>query len=756
MFVKESSSLPEGYMSFHCVDTNFDRLPIGQGLVSCIYDDTEDKLHILEDNEVVGFFYSSFKFTAGMAEAVGDDRFAIMISPNGEFANDRQPVRIRFYVDKCALLAMFDAEYVPKLISALQRVPIPPSFDIPHAIAADTGDAEEASDGRLYPYQRHNAAWLCETDSVLLRNEGRIDYTTGVSSSFAVGGDMRIYFTEDGRILPPERFETSSMSIRGLTLADPLGMGKTASTLAGLKMVFRRQGGKTLLVVPAKVHKQWIDELRIAGLKAINLVCKRGFAKRAPGFEGDLYITTLHFLANKIHAESDAFFQVAWERVVIDEAHELSGPKLTKAFRKWQHGFEKIRSRVYWLISATPYAYRMNGAQRMLGWMSDDGCAQQLTPEVVESYISRFVRRTSEADISKWVQIPPLTRYDVLISMTATERSLYDAERNSSTENLIRICSHPRCNSFYERIFKSHEVVPLDVLALKAAKYIQTHLPRLRQRIANLESLSEAIGGLAAEDPKEDRAATLQLHEDSVMELREELRQCAFRSESLVKLSKQISEERCCICFEEFTDFAVPKCSHPLCKLCCGRLLNMHQPKCPMCRQPLAGIQYATVENKPADPALARRNLLGSKTAYLIDLLNQILVDDQSRVIVFSRWDKMLRNVEASIANHKYVKLAGNVHHMGASLRRFRLSPDIRIALLSADVCASGLNLTEADHVIILDVFSADQNAAEAIESQAIGRAYRLGQTKSVKVYRLIMEDTIEQQLAGDLYGTPP
>ena len=73
MFIRDEDHLPEGYIKFHQVSTKFDRLPIGQGLVTCIFDDQTRRLHILEDSEIVGFFYNSFKFTTGIAEAATDD-----------------------------------------------------------------------------------------------------------------------------------------------------------------------------------------------------------------------------------------------------------------------------------------------------------------------------------------------------------------------------------------------------------------------------------------------------------------------------------------------------------------------------------------------------------------------------------------------------------------------------------------------------------------------------------------------------------
>lgn len=59
----------------------------------------------------------------------------------------------------------------------------------------------------------------------------------------------------------------------------------------------------------------------------------------------------------------------------------------------------------------------------------------------------------------------------------------------------------------------------------------------------------------------------------------------------------------------------------------------------------------------------------------------------------------------------------------------------------SLGVCAVGLNLTAANQVILSDTWW-----APAIEDQAVDRVHRLGQNKETRVFRLIMDNTIEEQ----------
>ena len=67
--------------------------------------------------------------------------------------------------------------------------------------------------------------------------------------------------------------------------------------------------------------------------------------------------------------------------------------------------------------------------------------------------------------------------------------------------------------------------------------------------------------------------------------------------------------------------------------------------------------------------------------------------------------------------------------------------------MLSLDNAASGTNLTQATHVILLEPVGGPKSHADATEAQAIGRAHRVGQSKQVTVVRFIVRNTVEQEM---------
>ena len=86
----------------------------------------------------------------------------------------------------------------------------------------------------------------------------------------------------------------------------------------------------------------------------------------------------------------------------------------------------------------------------------------------------------------------------------------------------------------------------------------------------------------------------------------------------------------------------------------------------------------------------------------------------------------------------------GNVHVRNSAMAKFKQKGGPRVILLSLEHAASGSNLTEASHVILVDPIKGSAKFRTATEQQAIGRAHRIGQAEPVTVVRLIMKNTIE------------
>ncbi|MDQ1138016.1 SNF2 family DNA or RNA helicase [Microbacterium sp. SORGH_AS 1204] len=145
------------------------------------------------------------------------------------------------------------------------------------------------------------------------------------------------------------------------------------------------------------------------------------------------------------------------------------------------------------------------------------------------------------------------------------------------------------------------------------------------------------------------------------------------------------------------------------------------------------------------DPALVDE---GEAPSAKLDALEELLVEaaaEGHRVLVLSQFTRFLRAArqrctEAGLASGY---LDGTTTDRQAEIDRFRDGDDPAF-FVSLKAGGVGLNLVEADYVVLLDPWW-----NPAVEDQAIDRAHRIGQTRPVIVYRLVSADTVEQKVVA-------
>lgn len=127
----------------------------------------------------------------------------------------------------------------------------------------------------------------------------------------------------------------------------------------------------------------------------------------------------------------------------------------------------------------------------------------------------------------------------------------------------------------------------------------------------------------------------------------------------------------------------------------------------------------------------------------LKDLVEEAL-ESGRKILVFSQFREMLAIIRRWLEETKvnYLYLDGTVKHRQPIIDEFNNNDKVRLFLISLKAGGTGLNLTAADTVIIYDPWW-----NPAVESQAVDRAHRIGQTKKVSVYRLVTENSIEQKI---------
>ncbi len=130
------------------------------------------------------------------------------------------------------------------------------------------------------------------------------------------------------------------------------------------------------------------------------------------------------------------------------------------------------------------------------------------------------------------------------------------------------------------------------------------------------------------------------------------------------------------------------------------------------------------------------------KTDAVIGSLQNV-ISQGHKVLIFSSFVKHLELIARRLneLDISYTLLTGATEKREDEVRKFR-DNDIPVFLISIKAGGTGLNLTQADYVFIIDPWW-----NPAVEDQAIARAHRMGQQNSVMVYRFISKDTVEEKI---------
>ncbi|KAK9246230.1 SNF2 family N-terminal domain-containing protein [Lipomyces tetrasporus] len=427
-------------------------------------------------------------------------------------------------------------------------------------------------------------------------------------------------------------------------------------------------------------------------------------------------------------------FEQAWRRVILDEAHIIRNPTTKVAL-----GVLRIDAYSRWALTGTPI---MNSLQDLFSLVRFFKMSGGLTDRAVfERVITRgfnlkdgesetrlqalmmtlCLRRLKSMHTIVNLNLPPLNEYMHTIEWTKAERQVYDAMEREAQGVMEKY-----------RDAREGEGRTKYIYLLEA-------LLRLRQ-ICNHKALcGERIRGVADIADKPVVEAT----HDGVLALQ------------LLLQAAIDNEEECPICFETLHDPRITLCKHIFGKDCIEDVIKAGQP-CPMCRAQLGDPRHWLVapmdETKSNDTVVAEDS--SSKVEAIMRILKKTKEQNDSaarddkpvKTIVFSQWTSFLdiiqvRLVEAGIG---FTRIDGQMTVPERDNAILTLNQDKRITVMLASLAVSstGLNLTVASQIIISDLW---WNVAQ--ERQAVDRCYRLGQTRPVNVFRLVMQNSIEQRV---------
>ena len=211
----------------------------------------------------------------------------------------------------------------------------------------------------------------------------------------------------------------------------------------------------------------------------------------------------------------------------------------------------------------------------------------------------------------------------------------------------------------------------------------------------------------------------------------------------------------CPVCFEEVHRPAKTPCGHVFCEACLSTWFGTaRQASCPMCRQRLqeqhvqvfTGAPEAGQTGPPGEsPQPPEPPAPPPRVAARLEAFRSIVASLQAtdRLVVFLQYQDVMADLQEACGSVPCFAIRGSMDR-AARMRNLRgfAQAGPAVFLMTVRSGAVGINLTAANRVLLYEPVLTD-----AVEHQAVARAVRIGQSREVRVTRLLCRDTIDEPI---------
>ena len=599
---------------------------------------------------------------------------------------------------------------------------------------------------------------------------------------------------------------------RGGILSDEMGLGKTITSIALIDYNpvenFENFNNNllsskaTLILCQSHLIKQWESEIKRCNpkFKLLTILTKTSYNNLTFNdfIDKDIILTSYQFIMNRkfyvpLYCNNDKlnfndrkyslnnyynsnirnkdyneikkldrpmfeFFH--FHRLLLDEGHEILGENLdthscSNYMKNW---ISNISANNYWYISGTPFTnlqsstncskfiklqlYDNDNMIFNYNNMNDTVLSEILAKEYLwNNILEKVCIRHRKVDVENQINIHGFEEKLLWIKFTDIERKLYDAKKNKvSDEYLQQLCCHPLIIESSKKIFGDIEV-DLSVMQDKLIEYHKKNYIKYKVKLETLDTTKPEYHMLK-------KTFEYQMNESN------------YISTILERMKEPDKvDETCSICLDEINNITITACGHLFCYDCIKMCFD-NKKCCPLCKADLKDKELLVMNlNKPVEEVNYLVKKYGSKLGKLITLINQIIIREETRIIIFSQWEDMLSLVGKTLAENGigncFVK--GNVFCRNAAIRKFKdgknKGDDNKVIMLSLKNAASGTNLTEATHIFFIEPINDSKDMIKTIETQAIARACRIGQKHKTLLIRILLADTIEEKIYKEKYN---
>ncbi|WVW86615.1 hypothetical protein I302_108668 [Kwoniella bestiolae CBS 10118] len=552
---------------------------------------------------------------------------------------------------------------------------------------------------------------------------------------------------------------------KGGMLADEMGMGKTIQTIALLLSEPRRK--PSLVVAPVVALMQWKHEIethaegftvclwhgqqrmKAAELKKYDVVLssygtlEAAFRRQQRGFKR----------GNNFIKEKSPMHEFEWYRVILDEAHNIKERSTNAAKAAFA-----LHATYKWCLSGTPLQNRVGELYSLVRFLGADPFSHYFCKKCdCKSLHWQFKdKRTCDqcghtpmAHVCFWNTeiLTPIARYGIEEGgpgHTAFKKLkiLLDRMmlRRTKLERADDLGLPPRTIVVRRDFFSPAEKELYMSLFTTAKRQFSTYVGQgtVLNNYSNIFSLITRMRQMAC-------------HPDLVL-----------RGKTSALVTDAPEGTVCRLCNDTAEDAIMSQCHHVFDRECIRQYLEVkqargHKPECPVCHIEISIDLEAEALDLEDNNKKARQGILSrldlqnwrssSKLEALVEELEKLRNKDCTiKSLVFSQFVSFLDLIAFRLqrAGFNICRLEGGMtpQQRDATIQHFMNNTHVTVFLISLKAGGVALNLTEASMVFMMDSWW-----NPSVEYQAMDRIHRLGQKRPVKVVKLVIEDSIEDQI---------
>lgn len=589
---------------------------------------------------------------------------------------------------------------------------------------------------------------------------------------------------------------------KGAIIADEMGLGKTITTISYLKTVpsikpnvNKLKAKGHLIIVPSHLAKQWRTEIikvwKDAEVKMILTKKDHLSVTTKEILDYDFVIVSQQFFVNKNHYmkypeynctpstfsiteklkdfinlesnveklidKSPILELITWNNVVLDEGHEIMEGGFGNSYSISNILYETIKIMKgvnYWYISGTPF-YSNRGYSRILNFLNiklyQNGEYRFWNESNYQNivYTTNFMRnilfRHTKKQVEEQINLKGLEEKIYWLTQTDVEKQIYNGSKNKGRNYLLKLCCHLMVADFNSAI----KIQTVDIEQVKDNV--------IKQNEKKIKIYTESLKKL---NPTNQSYHMLKANYSQIIS------QAKFMLDAIKKLDKKDEEHKhddeneCPICIDDICDPTILPCGHVFCFDCINEM-TQSKKRCPMCKQVIKGDLIKVCDKKDDKKKEKTDELIekyGVKTGTIIRLVRKLTSNPDNNIIIFSQYDFMLKLISDSLSqngvNNSFVK--GNVFQRNKAIESFRglrMGASSQVIMLSLKNAASGTHLVEANNIIFVDPVDSYRDEVISIENQAIARAFRIGQKRKVYIHRLLVKDTVEEEIYNKVFS---